>query len=99
LAVYLLHFDRPVAPGFPCRHYLGFADGGAEAVERRVERHKRGNGARLVAVARERGIGFVVARIWPDGDRNFERRLKRQKSGPKLCPICRAAARARKAGR
>lgn len=39
-------------------------------------------------VLRAAGIGFVVARTW-EGDRTFERKLKRRKDAPKLCPICR----------
>lgn len=34
------------------------------------------------------GIEFVIARLWPDGDRNFERHLKNRKDGPRICPIC-----------
>jgi hypothetical protein len=34
------------------------------------------------------GITWKVARVWNDGDRALERRLKRRKSGPRLCPIC-----------
>jgi hypothetical protein len=42
----------------------------------------------LFQVAKERGIGFDVVRIWEDGDKNFERKLKNRKNSPKLCPIC-----------
>jgi hypothetical protein len=35
-----------------------------------------------------KGIRFVVARLWIGGDRTLERRLKNQKNGPRLCPIC-----------
>jgi hypothetical protein len=41
-------------------------------------------------VAKERGIGFQIVRIWP-GDRTLECQLKNQKNAPKLCPICRVA--------
>lgn len=83
--VYLLHFDTPYRHA---RHYVGFVNG-AETLEGRLERHRRGDGARLIQVITRAGIGFRLARVWPDGDRNFERRLKNQKNSPRLCPICR----------
>ena len=81
--VYLLHFDRPVSNRHTCQHYLGFA----EDLAIRLQRHKSGNGARLVEVALSRGIGFELVRVWR-GDRHFERQLKNQKGGTRLCPIC-----------
>jgi predicted GIY-YIG superfamily endonuclease len=83
--VYLLHFDKPYKQA---RHYLGYADD----LEARLDRHKAGNGSRLVAVVAAQGIGFTLARTW-QGDRNLERRLKRMKMAPRLCPICRKAKR------
>jgi predicted GIY-YIG superfamily endonuclease len=80
--IYLLHFDAPLAHA---QHYLGFA----EDLSARIERHRKGNGARLVAVFAEKGIGFTVARTWT-GDRTEERRIKNLKMAPRLCPICRA---------
>ena len=85
MPVYLIHFERPIAPGFPCRHYLGFA----KSIPDRIERHARGNGARLVEVALERGIEWEVSRVWPDATRTDERRLKNRKNAPALCPVCR----------
>ncbi len=79
--VYLLHFDRPYKHA---RHYMGFVE---DNLEQRVERHRKGQGARLTQVLAENNIGFTVARTW-DGDRNFERKLKNQKNAPRLCPIC-----------
>jgi predicted GIY-YIG superfamily endonuclease len=82
MPVYLLHFSRRISHA---GHYLGYADD----LDSRLERHHAGNGARLVQVAAERGIGFILARTWK-GDKALERRLKRQKASPRLCPICRA---------
>jgi hypothetical protein len=81
--VYLLHFEKPYRHA---RHYLGFCEDGG--LEERIDRHRRRDGARLVAVIVEHGINFVVARTW-DGDRSLERRLKNQKKARNLCPICR----------
>jgi predicted GIY-YIG superfamily endonuclease len=83
--VYLLHFDRPISDKHTCQHYIGYANN----LESRVKFHRKGkSGVRLLEVAHERGIGFVVARIWEGGDKELERKLKRQKQSPKLCPIC-----------
>lgn len=83
--VYLLHFERPIAAGHPCRHYIGTCDDLAA----RVQQHSTGgsHAARLAQVAKERGIGFTVARVWIGG-RELERRLKRLKNSPQLCPVC-----------
>lgn len=90
--VYLLHFSRPL--GNPANrfalatHYLGTAhDLGARLAEHRV-----GQGARITAAAVMRGIEMTVAWTWPGG-RALERRLKRRKEGPRLCPLCRTRAR------
>ena len=84
--IYLLHFRRPIAPAHPCRHYLGYADDLAA----RLREHAAGRGARLTRVALERGIAWEVTRTWP-GDRAAERRLKRRKEAPALCPLCQGA--------
>ena len=80
--VYLIHFDRPL---HHAKHYLGYcADG---TLEVRLIRHRAGRGARLLAVLRELNIGWRVVRVF-EGDRRFERRLKKGGSC-RLCPVCR----------
>lgn len=87
MAVYLLHFSHPISPNHTCQHYLGYA---ADWPTRIAEQRAGGStAARLCQVAKERGIDFVVARIWADGDRTLERRLKNRKDAPSLCPLCR----------
>jgi len=81
--VYLLHFDAPISENHTTQHYIGSTDN----LTARVWDHKRGQGARLCEVAKERGIGFEVVRTW-EGGRKEERQLKNQKQGPRLCPIC-----------
>lgn len=82
--VYLLHFEDYIAPGrHTCRHYIGYATD----IAARLQAHDTGHGARLTQVARERCIGWRVARLWR-GDRTLERRLKDRKDAPHLCPYC-----------
>lgn len=81
--VYLLHFSRPIHPSHPAQHYLGWASD----LDERLRKHRKGKGSRLCAVARERGITFVLAEVW-QGDRILERRLKRQHNSRQFCPIC-----------
>ncbi len=87
MAVYLLHFSRPISPDHTCQHYIGWAESWPD----RVATHRIGgdDAARLCQVAKERGIDFVVARIWPDGDRQLERRLKNRHGAARFCPVCR----------
>lgn len=89
--VYLIHFETPIAHA---RHYLG----SAAVMNRRLKKHQRGGGARLMEIVRERGIPWVVARLWYARDlrsaRVIERKLKRQHGSTRLCPLCRAERRA-----
>jgi predicted GIY-YIG superfamily endonuclease len=78
--VYLLHFDQPYKHA---RHYLGWA----RNVPRRLAEHAAGRGARLLAVVREAGIGWQLARLWP-GSRARERQIKRQGGLSRCCPLC-----------
>lgn len=80
--IYLLHFDRPYKHA---RHYLGYTQ--AESVDARVERHRSRNGARLIKVIMQEGIGFRVARTW-EGSRKLERRLKNRGGAARICPVC-----------
>lgn len=77
---YLLHFDKPYEHA---GHYLG----SAQDLQRRLAQHRSGNGARLIEVITEAGIGFTLVRTWKGG-RDVEKRLKGWHNGRKLCPIC-----------
>ena len=81
--VYLLHFSRPISPKHTTQHYIGWAF----HMPSRIQQHLAGRGARLTQVAKERGISFEIAAIWP-GDCSYERKLKNKKSAPRFCPIC-----------
>jgi len=80
--VYLLHFTSPYRHA---RHYRGWSLDAAT----RIEEHRRGQGARLMKVIKDAGIGFVVAKIEP-GTRARERQLK-QRGASRDCPVCMAA--------
>lgn len=81
MCVYILHFDVPYKHA---KHYTGYA----ENLKGRLAHHANGTGARLTQVVRNAGIGWKLARVWEGADRNFERRIKRRKEAPQLCPIC-----------
>lgn len=82
--VYLLHFETPIGgPRHFARHYLGTA----LDLDARLAEHRAGIAAAITAHCVSIGVSFVVARTWPGG-RRLERRLKRQKKGPRLCPLC-----------
>jgi predicted GIY-YIG superfamily endonuclease len=66
------------------RHYIGWA----KNFKQRMAHHRGGTGARFTQVAIERGIELLVARIWDEGDKSFERRLKNCKKPSRFCPIC-----------
>jgi predicted GIY-YIG superfamily endonuclease len=81
--LYLIHADEKL---HHAQHYLGFTTN----LGRRLDDHilGAGRGARLVEVYNQAGIHWRVVRVWPKGTRTDERRLKNQKHGPRLCPVC-----------
>lgn len=70
------------------RHYIGYA----EDIGKRLDRHRAGNGGKLVACWNRLGVVWQTARVWKGYNGNDERLLKLRKNAPKLCPICREAA-------
>jgi predicted GIY-YIG superfamily endonuclease len=80
--VYLIHFDKPLAHA---QHYLGFVE---SDLQQRIDKHKAGTGAKILRAANIAGIGWNVVKVWEDGDRNFERSLKKKKKSSCICPVC-----------
>ncbi len=78
--IYMLHFDRPYRHA---RHYTGWTDN----LSQRLACHAQGHGARLLAVIRQAGIGFALART-VTGDRFKERAIKNAGGAVRYCPIC-----------
>jgi len=79
--VYLLHFDTPFKHA---RHYTGWSGD----LPLRLAEHAAGHGARLTEVVAAAGIGWTLARTWPNTTRSFERRLKNQGGAARRCPLC-----------
>jgi hypothetical protein len=82
--LYLLHFDQAFGHA---RHYLGFVTS-ARTLDQRLEHHADGSGARLMRAVSRAGIQWRLVRTWAEGDRNQERRLKKQGAVLRLCPEC-----------
>ena len=80
--VYLIHFSSKL---HHAQHYVGFVDGN---LSRRIRRHQSGRGAKLLAAVTLHGIDWQVVRVWADGDRDFERKLKNYKKARRFCPVC-----------
>lgn len=80
MTVYLLHFrERHRHAG----HYIG----SAVDLDARLAEHKAGRGARLLAVVKDAGITWTLARTWPGG-RARERQIKNQGGASRRCPMC-----------
>lgn len=80
---YLLHFERPISHA---QHYLGWTND----LDARMKQHRNGSRERCVLtfVARERGIGLILARVWEGVTIDHEKRMKRRRNARRMCPIC-----------
>jgi len=83
--LYLFHFT-------PRYQHAGHRLGWASNIARRVDEHLGGGrrGSPLVRAAMRAGCRVELARVWDDGSRSLEARLKRQGGLSRHCPICRA---------
>lgn len=83
---YLVHFNTPYKHA---RHYLGSTG----CLDARLDRHRAGNGARLLEVVSQAGITWQLARLWRvstwQESRDLERELKRWHGSGQFCPVCR----------
>lgn len=78
--IYILELERPLGSA---RHSARYYCGWCTDLDARLHEHRTGRGARMLAAAVERGIGFQVVHTFP-GTRADERRLKNQKSMPRI---------------
>lgn len=85
--LYLCHLARPVCDHRPARHYLGFSENAAKR-EQDYRAMRVGYHGRLMLAAVERGIDFVIARVWKSADKRDEKLLRDLHANPRLCPIC-----------
>jgi hypothetical protein len=81
--IYMLHFDRPYRHA---RHYTGWVSA-SSGLTARLASHRTGHGARLLAVIRQAGITFTLART-TTGDRATERAIKNAGGAVRYCPLC-----------
>ncbi|MDQ2753492.1 MAG: GIY-YIG nuclease family protein [Bacteroidota bacterium] len=81
--VYLIHFEEKL---HHAQHYLGFVE---KNLKQRIKKHKCNKGAKLLIAVNDKGISWEVVKVWKEGDRNFERKLKNRKNARCLCPVCR----------
>jgi predicted GIY-YIG superfamily endonuclease len=79
--VYLIHFERPIGKA---QHYTGFT----QNFERRISQHRNGEGSELTRLANEKGINWLVVRVWQDATLETEKSIKTM-STKITCPICR----------
>jgi putative endonuclease len=79
---YLIHFDEPIGNA---QHYLGFAPD----LQGRMKKHRTNKGAKITAIANNRGIGYRVVRVWkvPEPFYKSEKYLKGLGAAD-LCPHC-----------
>lgn len=80
--VYLIHFEKKY---FHAQHYIGFV---YNDLDKRIKRHKRNRGAKLLKALNKANIKWHVVRVWDDADKEFERKLKNKKNSKTLCPLC-----------
>lgn len=83
--VYLLHGTVPKHEEnrSPCQHYIGYSSN----LRRRFLTHKRGDGTPFTRILASRG-SILCARIWPGANYRFEHRIRNNRWGRRLCPIC-----------
>lgn len=84
--IYLIHLERRYKHA---GHYRGWTGG---PLAYRVGHHKRGTGANFLRVANDAGIRWAVVRVWKDGTRADERRMKQSHSATRDCPVCNGTA-------
>jgi len=84
MPVYLIHFEKKYGR---MGHYCGFSKS-EKTLPARIAHHRAGTGSRWLAFMNQLGIGWKVVRVWNEGDKNFERKLKRRKKLRSECPVC-----------
>lgn len=82
MMVYLIHFSKSFKGK---QHYIGYT----ENLEQRIHAHRcTCDGAQILKAARQNGVSFKVVRVWENGDRALERKLKNRHNSKQLCLLC-----------
>lgn len=78
--IYILKFSPRF---YHAQYYIGYVDDMSH-FNRRLREHVKGRGAKITAAAKKAGCELKVCIIIPDGTRQMERKLKRQKCTPRI---------------
>lgn len=80
MAVYVLELETPLgSERHSARYYVGWTRD-ETTLDARLRCHACGKGARMLAAAAARGIGWRVVWFDPEGDRALEKAIKRQRN-------------------
>ena len=82
--VYLVPFEEQL---HPAQHCIGFVDNN---LQQRIKKHRSNKGAKLLKAVNNKGIQWAVVRVWEEGNRELERKLKNRKKSRCFCPVCRS---------
>jgi len=85
--VYILHFEEPY---YHARHYVGYTEDTGRRFKEHFNCHS--SGSPLIQAALEAGIKITVSRIYFDGGRELERKIKKSHHTHRFCPICKEEA-------
>jgi hypothetical protein len=83
---YLIHFITPLGNLNNKRGQASHYIGQSTALAARLEAHRLGYGAKIMAAVARAGISWSCVRTWEDG--TSERALKALHNAPRLCPVC-----------
>ena len=78
--LYLIHFSKKLAHA---QHYVGATTN----LDQRLRQHASGQGAKILAACKAKGITWEVVRVWK-GLWQIERKLKSLKNAAHYCPRC-----------
>lgn len=81
MIIYLVHFMTPYKR---ISHYIG----STEDLDKRIDRHQKGRGAKVLKLATQSGVEWLVVRVWQTEDRALEKSLKRNRNHKDYCMIC-----------
>jgi hypothetical protein len=91
MTCYLLHATEK---HMHVQHYIGWTQN-KSTLAQRLKHHAEGNGStfirRVQKARKERGQEpwhLVLARVWDEGTKEDERKLKNRNGAARFCPVC-----------